>query len=633
MKRFLGSAIAVWLAVFTLAGCLLLQAAFARAGELGPGEEEILQMYFSDDRLVESSTGHAKPLSQIAENVTVITAADIEAMNAHTLDEVLNLVPGDFVGFRGRDFANSAVSRIHASDYEHVLVLVDGIRWNMVSNQYALLNAIPVQIVDRVEVIKGATSSMWGSALGGAINIITKDPGTSLRPKGTASLSYGERDSKEYGADAAGKAGPLGYYLYAGSRDSDGIRDDRFYDGDSLYGKVRLDFPRDIALILTMGYIDPYWKDLHAEALDWKERIVDRNFFYTANLDVPLMEGLGLNLSAYGRENRDIANNASIATGEPWSEYLYDGESHGGAFRLVWQQAHHTMVFGAEIERNSEDDSEDISGYEADTLYEENKAVYLNDTWRWDNLTITPGLRYDEHSLSSDLVNPSLGITYRLGEETIFRLSAARGFRRPGLGFAKGDPLIYGTSNPDLRPEKTTTYQCGVETWAARYLRLKATLFLHDSKHVWAWDDDQYLWVNNGKYRRSGVELEAETVPFHNLSLAANHTYVYQNPEDGEGAYVYKTCLILRYDDRRSLSAQLMGHYVWWGTISSPRGWGGDYDSFLWDFALTKKVLSGPPVGAEVFFTARNIFNGSNYADEFFPTAPRWIEAGLRLRF
>lgn len=72
-----------------------------------------------------------------------------------------------------------------------MLLLLDGVRLNQNSSGAALSHFIPLGIIKRVEIIKGAASSSWGSALGGVINIITKDVGKSNRPTGNINVSYG----------------------------------------------------------------------------------------------------------------------------------------------------------------------------------------------------------------------------------------------------------------------------------------------------------------------------------------------------------------------------------------------------------------------------------------------------------
>ena len=184
---------------FILALTSLSQTAAAQHEE----EMKILRMFYEEKDLVVSPTRHPKPISQVAENITVVTAREIEEMNAHTVAEVLNSIPGLFIVFNQGigSFGSTSLLQIQGSEERHVLVLVDDIPWNFLNSGAAETNSIPVGIIERIEVIKGPASSAWGSSLGGVVNIITKPAGTAKRPSGSIRGSYGEKDTQDYRAE------------------------------------------------------------------------------------------------------------------------------------------------------------------------------------------------------------------------------------------------------------------------------------------------------------------------------------------------------------------------------------------------------------------------------------------------
>ncbi|MCI5123065.1 MAG: hypothetical protein D3925_00960, partial [Candidatus Electrothrix sp. AR5] len=229
---------------------------------------------------VETATRSPKPMAQVAENVTIVTAEEIEAMRAHTLAEVLKRQSGVFVSFFGQDFLGDATVTLLGSRRHHVLLLLDGVRLNLNSSGDALTSFIPLSIIKRIEIIKGAASSTWGSALGGVINIITKDVGKTNRPTGNVNVSYGEGNSRDVSADVAGKVEALGYYLHGGNIDSNGLRLDRYSERNSLYGKMELELPRSSRLSFTAGYSDPFCK-----GLDWDDAWGITNLNIYENID------------------------------------------------------------------------------------------------------------------------------------------------------------------------------------------------------------------------------------------------------------------------------------------------------------------------------------------------------------
>ena len=189
-----------------------------------PTEElQFLKMYYTSKEMVYTTTRSIKPLSRVAENVTVITAKDIRKMGAHTLSEVLNQIPGIFVNF-SRDFGATSFIYMQGAKNYHTLVLVDGIRWNILSERHAETNSIPVEIIERIEIIKGPASSSWGSSLGGVVNIITRHLDLNDSPAGTFWSTFGEKNTSDLRAGFTGRIDKGRYYLYAGKQDSDGLR-------------------------------------------------------------------------------------------------------------------------------------------------------------------------------------------------------------------------------------------------------------------------------------------------------------------------------------------------------------------------------------------------------------------------
>ncbi|HBI14091.1 MAG TPA: hypothetical protein DDY20_00975 [Desulfobulbaceae bacterium] len=607
----------------------------ALAEERSPVRAELEQMslFLESEQMVEAATRTPKPLSQVAENVTIITADEIEAMNAHTLAEVLNRVTGLIVDGNYTDFGSKSSTYIQGSDYDHVLVLLDGLRWGYVSFDYPETNTIPVQIIQRVEVIKGPASSTWGSALGGVVNIITRETGTTARPKGTVSGTYGEHATSDLRVDGAGLAGPVGYYLYAGRQESDGIRNARYLDSQNFFGKLRLPLPRDMELTGSVGYSEPEYKYLSLTEWDLDFTANDRALYANLDFTAPLTQSLTLNLAAHYLEDTFNDSSQWISTGETYYKKKLEGQAASAVGRLVWSGKAQTLVLGAETEYRENTDSDLIAPYTAPDLDEDLWALFVNDTIRWQRLTVTPGLRYDRLSVvDDDLLSPSLGLTYQVSEKTLLRGSVSRGFRKPYPSMTDGDPYFY-IVNPNLESETIWSYQAGVETTRFSFARLKATLFEHQATDVWAHDPDTWAWVNDGDYERQGLELEAMSATFHNFSVNAGGMYLLMKPEDEEDSTVYNANLLLQYDDS-VWRFQVFGHYWWLDGKIKGATFGEEKDgTVLWDAVAGWRFKAWGGVQSEVFVALHNITDEDQYFDNYFPNAPRWVEAGLRCKF
>lgn len=621
-----------------------------------PSEEEmeILRLFYKEKDLVVSSTRHPKPLSQAAENITVVTAKEIEEMNAHTVAEVLNRIPGIFINFGQGvgSFGSASLIYIQGSEDRHVLVLVDGVTWNFLSSGAAETNSIPVGIIERIEVIKGPASSAWGSSLGGVINIITKPAGAAARPTGAVRASYGEKNTQDYRAEVSGRAGTVGYYLFAGRQNSDGQMPSRDFDNNSLYAKFHIPLARDAAVGLSMGYSDPKIGLGDFPSGDFRSTGNIRTFFTTASLDAALTRELGLQVSFHRfTQKADVLSNAlglgiTGPTGALYLDNICDEETTGGSGKLVWTRGAHTAVLGADVDRGKLDQTiyagPRLQTFGAPATSVANPgvdrwAVYANDTIVIDQWSITPGIRYDRNSITGPFMSPSLGVTRRLGGDSILRASVARGFTMPSLLATSGGGLFLDP-NPSLEPEKVWSYQAGVESAALRYLWAKATVFRHDLENALKWvpfgggpPAFNDLYVNYGKSRRQGIEVEAETVPLYNLTLRAGFAYVDLDPANENGSTGIHTWNVgLRYDDRESFRAQLFGRYVWWDLDPALQARYGD---IIWDLNLSKKVYSRGKSAVEVFLSAHNIFNGYQYTFGDIVNPGRWVEAGTRISF
>jgi vitamin B12 transporter len=143
---------------------------FLFSGNVFANENETDNTYQLKE-IVVSATRAPTPMQDVAANITVVDKEAIEKMPAATVAEVLQYVPGVSVEFEG-NIGSRATIRIQGSETRQVAVYMDGVPLNQLANPSTDLNYVPVDIIERIEVYKGAASSAWGSSLGGVINII-----------------------------------------------------------------------------------------------------------------------------------------------------------------------------------------------------------------------------------------------------------------------------------------------------------------------------------------------------------------------------------------------------------------------------------------------------------------------------
>ena len=599
--------------------CALLAFLSFRAPALAQSDEDqqTLDMFYEGKDLVVSATRNPKPLSQTAENVTIITAADIERMGAHTLGEVLNTVPGLQNDERGSVGSFGTIT-IQGSGPTHILFLLDGITLNYLDSGVPDSTSILVQNIERVEIVKGPGSSSWGSALGGVVNIVTKSPREGEKIGGTLSFSAGERETRDSRGEAAGTLGRFGYYLFAGNLRSDGLRTNTGIDDNNLYSKFRWELPRSGSLTYTLGYSKEHRQD--GEALGSDIFDTSQHFFTTLSLNYNLDPHTDLDFSL--RESTKHTDRS--AAGAIQQDAGTRETSYGGSAKLSWRKGIQSLVVGGDfdhLDNNSDANLRFQNTFNHITLHSDKFGIFCNDTFTFNGVSVTPGIRYDRMNPVGDFVSPSLGVAWGLNGQTIIRAYAANGYSLPLM--APGQPQ-----------EKVLTYQAGVETTQIPYLWLKATFFRNELKDVQTLDFNTGS-INLSKQLKQGVEVEGKTVSFLNTALTAGYTFVDASNRDtgqtlnGIPRQIAKLG-ILYSDKKRFLEGTLIGRYVWWNAVVADNA---KDNAFIWDLSLSKRVLHINDLALELFFNAHNLFNGAQYSSGLFPNAHRWLEGGIRFKF
>jgi vitamin B12 transporter len=616
----------------------------------GERDMSTLKMFYDEDDIIVTPTRYPKSISQVAENVTVITADDIKALNAHTLADALVYVTGLQLFDQGSP-GSYVNGMIQGSQPWHVLLMIDGVAMNNLSESTPDLGLVPVQIIERIEIIKGPASSSWGSSLGGVINVITRSPDDTREFGGMLSASIGERNTGDYRLEISGGKGAFGYYLSGGGMLTDGLLPYNGYHGGNFYTKLKYSCSEKAVLAFTLGYTRGVRQvgafreqipELGAElagTIDSK----NENIFTTLGLDYQVARGLALNLSLRALWQDTVLAQKTII--EPFgveidSKKEGSDAGFGGSAKLVWTQRLHEMVVGTDFD-TARLKSPNIEGGKQ---RQDKWAVYVNDSLTLGKFSVTPGLRFDHTNTNGDFWSPSLGVTFAPAENTILRAYVARGFNTPFLSstFGNGVNII---TNPDLKMEKIWSYVVGLETTFFRYFWLKTSLFRHDISDVIDTvslpddtpdnpDDDNRMWVNVGKQRRQGLEVELKTMPLYNTALSLGYALLDSTDRltgDGVPNMPHYTWDVgIHYDDRKSFRATLKGHFISWDVNPDIYV---THSSMTWDLYLAKKIYSSEYQSMELFFSARNIFKGAQYFRDIFRNTGRWVEGGIRFHF
>lgn len=580
----------------------------------GENDEETLGLFNAWQERTSTSSRAPKPLSQTAENVSVITAPEIEALNAHTLADVLATVPGIQTDHRGGP-GNIVFTFIQSTNYNHMLVLVDGVPLNDLGDNFVDVSTIPAQIIERVEILKGAASSAWGQALSGVINVITKSPERGRAIGGSATAAIGERTTADTRAELSGSSGRLGYYLSGGYLGSNGVLPRNSVFSSDLNAKLTYALPGQGKLWGTFNYNRAIRETLFVPPplYDLQENQNIRNLRASVGFTKPLNERLQLDL--FARHAYRYVDNVDAQTtdGVLLSAITNRNTVSGGSAKLTWRGASNVLVFGGEYEHAEFKQADAFQQVDLLNKSVNRWGVFLNDTLTLGPLAVIPGARFDHTAASGgDQFSPSLGATWQLDEKTVLRGYTARGFSLPSITIL------------NLPAENIWSSQLGIESQVVPYLWLKGTLFRNE---IWN--------IGETKERRIalGSELEVRTIPICNLSLGGGWTYTdTYRTSDGSSVLAaprHTLQLALRYDDK-TYRGVLTGRHIYW---NSDPAFNGRYYGLVWDLHLGATLFKRDNSSLDLFFSGHNLFNGRQYQDEFTPNTGRWVEGGVRVRF
>lgn len=577
--------------------------------------EDTLGLFTAWQEQSSTASRAPKPLSQTAENVTVVTAQEIEALNAHTLADILDTIPGIQVEHNGGP-GITAYPHIQSSNFRHVQIFLDGVSITNLLGDFSEVSIIPARIIERIEIVKGAASSAWGQALGGVIYVVTKAPEKERPIGGSASTSIGEQTTTDSGAELTGTSGGVGYYLSGGYLGSNGLLPGTDVNANHAHAKLTYDLPARGQLFAIFDYFKTNQGDLFVPDYDLKERQHKRLMLATIGLRYPLTEALELEVTgrhSYLRNNTAWYN---ISDGAPWSwQPLPAGISSesvsGASVKLTWRESSNLLVVGSDYNHEEvKSNTTDNTNFDPFSRKVERYGVYLNDTLTIGPVSVAPGIRFDHTQTSGDQFSSSLGATWQLDDKTVLRAYTARGYGLPELTFL------------DTPSVKIWTTQVGAESTAIPYLWLKGTLFRN---MVWGEGIEQHLAL--------GTELEAHTTPVFNTSLGAGYTFT-DTTRTSNGTEVnelprHTVQLALRYDDK-TFRGVLTGRHIFWNSLPEDNGKYG----LIWDLHLGATLLKREYSSLELFFSGHNLFNGAqSLYPQLVPNTGRWFEGGMKVRF
>ncbi|MDZ4809736.1 MAG: TonB-dependent receptor [Bacteroidota bacterium] len=499
------------------------------------------------DEAVVTANKFEQKQSQTGKVVTVITKEQLGKSGGKTVAQILNEQAG--IVINGAYNVQGSVQTIfmRGASSGRTLILLDGIPVNdpsMINNEFDL-NLFSINDVERIEICKGAQSTLYGSdAIAGAINIITvkKDVSKPFNVKVTTGL--GNMNTVRNNIQLYGKAGKLSYITrfaklrtngFSAAYDSTGVKDfdNDGYDGNVINAGLQYQVIPSL-LVKTFILYSQYKADIDAGIFaDEKDYRINNN---------NLSSGVGMNFKKgivnitgnyqYGELNRTYKNDSLFIRpfGTRFESNKYGGrtqyaELYGNITAAKWltvlagfdyrwatmhQQYFSLSSFGP-YNSSFDDTSLHQTSFYGSLLFNA-----LNK-----KLNVEIGARTNKHSRYGSNSTYTFNPSYNINKEWRVFGSIASGFKAPSI-FQVFDVF---SGNPDLKPEESTNYEIGVQQLQKK-INSRVVYFHRDIKNGIDYNYSTFQYFNFVKQTVNGLELELSAKPTQKLNIAANYTLI-----------------------------------------------------------------------------------------------------------
>ena len=499
------------------------------------------------DEVLLTTNKYPKKQSQTGKVVTVISAQQLEQSKGKTLGELLNTVAGVTIPGANNDPGTNLTTNIRGGSAGNALILIDGLPLYDAStnNNYFDLNYFAIDQIERIEILKGGQSTLYGSdAVNGVVNIITKKAG-SKKFNVSANLTGGSYNTYKQFAGFSGRNGKMNYILnythyssagFSAAYDSTGNQkfDKDGFNQHVVSGSTEWMPGRKIKVKLfgTYGY---YKTDLDASAFtDEKDYTVkNNNGQLGASLQYLHTNGTMKFNYFFNYVSRDYLDDSTYRSSPfvDFSQATYIGRTHFAEWYDNWNFDNWELLTGMDYRLNNTFQkyfSTGQFGPYAPPVLDKNisqfspyaSAVFKNKK----GFNLEFGGRWNHHSVYGSNFTFTLNPSFLIKNKTKLFVNLYSAYKIPTL-YQLFDPFA---GNKNLQPEKGIITEAGVEVFASNSFHTRVVGFYHDTKNsiLFTYNPSTYasLYINAGNQKDYGIEVEA-TYKIANWEWNANYTF------------------------------------------------------------------------------------------------------------
>ncbi len=472
-----------------------LGAACADGAEERPADS--VTYYYLDEIVVTAKREEIR-IKDLAVSVSMIGSYDIETSILNSTTDLSGALPGVFIHRTG-DFGRSDVNvRGLGSRGRRTLVLVDGRPEQMALFGCTVTHSFPMHDTERIEVVKGASSVLYGSgALGGVLNIIPKSVGEKMQldfkaGSGSFNTSIASgRIGKRYG-------GIFGV-ISMDYRCSDGHVEHSSYEGTDFIARGGWSISSSLDIDASVKYFSGFKEEPLALGSDAAGEIDTWNDYKRGAVDVRLeadIEGLKTHTRYYRSFGEHEFSDGWHSIDETDGFMIHSEVHPSGGLELVFGADYRNMMGELPENRDASWSKWEAGGY-IGADYDIRGRV-----------AASAGGRYNRDEVSGDRISPFLGLVGTPRHGTTMRASVSHGFRSPQLN----ELYMFASSNERLEAETAWNYEVGIIQSIARGIMLDAAAFRIDGEKFIELESNEsppplFMYTNSGSLRFYGAEI------------------------------------------------------------------------------------------------------------------------------